>query len=255
MHLSCKENSSISARHILHWHTFSQKGLAKSWRDGHNYCTERFKYVPQRNLFAANPGSYINSPNFHVHVHQSLSNYPFFSRFKTNTPIYSSSERRNQSCLLIRCQGYLRKERKNIIVEAKVAHYILPSENTKALNTWNQLNCVVTLWKAVNYLNWAVWQGRIKMRQGQNSSRIGRGEGIFQKRGSFHSRLPSFSLTLQQSSWPKETAEEDFINKFVSTFFSMVLRMYANPFIIRFKNSISWDNQTSKNSILVLIRF
>jgi len=31
--------------------------------------------------------------------------------------------------------------------------------------------------------------------------------------------------------------------------------MYANPFIIRFKNSISWDNQTSKNSILVLIRF
>ena len=33
------------------------------------------------------------------------------------------------------------------------------------------------------------------------------------------------------------------------------LTIYANPSIIRFKNSISWNNQTSKNSILVLIRF
>lgn len=30
---------------------------------------------------------------------------------------------------------------------------------------------------------------------------------------------------------------------------------YMQIHIITFKNSISWDNQTSKNSILVLIRF
>lgn len=185
---------SQTSRHILHWHILSQRGPAKSWRDGHNYCTERFKYILQRNLSAANPGSYINNPNFHVHIHQGLKNYPFFSKFKTNTPISRSSERRNERCLLIRCQGYLRKERKNIIVETKVAHYILPSESTRALNTWNQLNCVVTLWKAVNYLNWAVWQRGIKMRQGQNSSGINwERRGYISKEREF-SFLPAFLL-------------------------------------------------------------
>lgn len=78
---------------------------------------------------------------------------------------------------------------------------------------------------------------------------------MFHNRKGFCSHLPSSSPTILQPSQPKETVEEDSINKYISTFFSMVLKMYANPFIIRFKNSISWANQTSKNSILVLIRF
>lgn len=111
---------------------------------------------------------------------------PFFSRLKKKGSSMQLLRKRNERCLLIRCQGYLRNERKNIIVETKVAHYILPSESTKALNTRNQLNCVVTLWKAVNYLNWAVWQGGIKMRRGQNSSGINwEGRGYISKEGEF----------------------------------------------------------------------
>ena len=113
---------SQTSRYILHRHSFFHRGpLSKSWGNGHNYCSERFKYILQRNFLLQTQGTTQTVTNPMCTFTTVCKTIHFLSGLKQMLKHTASRKGERRAAYWFCIRATSEKKGKNIIVETNVA--------------------------------------------------------------------------------------------------------------------------------------